>query len=146
MEAYRKTPGTIGTVRWEDRLLAAQPHQRGLSVEGDRERISAGRHASPDPFVQCAASGHDPLAGLFPAGHRGSAGDAHQPRLLRISPAEGRTHRATTVNAPPGADDENPPPASPTNEHAFGVDDGPDHFSASDPVPDLGHFNQALLG
>jgi hypothetical protein len=32
LEAYRKTPGTIGTVRRADRMLAAQLHQRGLSV------------------------------------------------------------------------------------------------------------------
>jgi hypothetical protein len=32
LEAYRKTPGTIGTVRRPDRLLAAQLHQRGISV------------------------------------------------------------------------------------------------------------------
>ena len=33
LEAYRKTPGTMGTVRRADRLLAAQLHQRGLSVK-----------------------------------------------------------------------------------------------------------------
>ena len=32
LEAYRRTPGTMGTVRSADRLLAAQLHQRGLSV------------------------------------------------------------------------------------------------------------------
>jgi hypothetical protein len=32
LEAYRKTPGTIGTVRRADRLLAAQLYQRGLSL------------------------------------------------------------------------------------------------------------------
>lgn len=32
LEAYRKTPGTMGTVRRPDRMLAAQLHQRGLSV------------------------------------------------------------------------------------------------------------------
>ena len=31
-EAYRKTPGTMGTVRRADRMLAAQLYQRGLSV------------------------------------------------------------------------------------------------------------------
>ena len=31
LEAYRKTPGTMGTVRRADRLLAAQLYQRGLS-------------------------------------------------------------------------------------------------------------------
>ena len=33
LEAYRKTPGTMGTVRRADRLLAAQLHQRGLSLK-----------------------------------------------------------------------------------------------------------------
>ena len=32
LEAYRQTPGTLGTVRRADRLLAAQLYQRGLSV------------------------------------------------------------------------------------------------------------------
>ena len=30
LEAYRKTPGTIGTVRRPDRVLAAQLYQRGV--------------------------------------------------------------------------------------------------------------------
>ena len=33
LEAYRKTPGTTGTVRRADRLLAAQLYQRGLSAK-----------------------------------------------------------------------------------------------------------------
>ena len=32
LEAYRKTPGTMGTVRRADRLLAAQLYERGISV------------------------------------------------------------------------------------------------------------------
>ena len=32
LEAYRKTPGTMGSVRRADRTLAAQLFQRGLSV------------------------------------------------------------------------------------------------------------------
>src|SRR5271169_3822143 len=32
LEAYRKTPGTMGTVRRADRVLAAQLHQRGVAV------------------------------------------------------------------------------------------------------------------
>ena len=32
LEAYRKTPGTSGTIRCPDRLLAAQLFQRGVSV------------------------------------------------------------------------------------------------------------------
>ena len=33
LEAYRKTPGTTGTVRRADRTLAARLYQRGLSVK-----------------------------------------------------------------------------------------------------------------
>jgi hypothetical protein len=32
LEAYRKTPGTMGAVRRADRTLAAQLYQRGVSV------------------------------------------------------------------------------------------------------------------
>jgi hypothetical protein len=32
LEAYRKTPGTMGTVRRPDRVVALQLHQRGISV------------------------------------------------------------------------------------------------------------------
>ena len=33
LEVYRKTPGTMGTVRRADRQLASQLYQRGLSVK-----------------------------------------------------------------------------------------------------------------
>ncbi len=33
LEAYRTTPGTCGSVRRPDRLLAAQLHQRGVPLE-----------------------------------------------------------------------------------------------------------------
>jgi hypothetical protein len=33
LEAYQKTPGTTGTVRRADRMLAAQLYQRGLSLK-----------------------------------------------------------------------------------------------------------------
>ena len=33
LDAYRKMPGTMGTVRRPDRLLAAQLHQRGVPLE-----------------------------------------------------------------------------------------------------------------
>ena len=32
LEAYRKTPGTMGTVRRADRILAMQLYQRGVSA------------------------------------------------------------------------------------------------------------------
>lgn len=33
LDAYRATPGTCGTVRRPDRLLATQMHQRGVPLE-----------------------------------------------------------------------------------------------------------------
>jgi hypothetical protein len=42
LEAYRKTPGTMGTVRRADRLLATQRYQRRLSVKVNRKRVGAG--------------------------------------------------------------------------------------------------------
>src|SRR5205807_45141 len=104
-------------------------------AEGHRKCIGAGCHASPDSAVRSTTSGHDSLAGLFPACHRGSAGGARQPGVLRISSVQARTHRATSVNAPPARMMETTPhacgvddtarPSSLTNEHAFGVDDAP---------------------
>ncbi len=32
LDAYRKTPGAMGTIRRPDRLLAAQLHQRGVPL------------------------------------------------------------------------------------------------------------------
>ena len=33
LEAYRQTPGTTGTIRRPDRMLAVQLYQRGISVQ-----------------------------------------------------------------------------------------------------------------
>ena len=33
LESYRQTPGTMGTIRRADRMLAAQLYRRGLSVK-----------------------------------------------------------------------------------------------------------------
>ena len=69
LEAYRKTPGTMGTVRRADRMLAAQLYQRGLSVrviENALVLAAARRLIRP---ADATAFGHHSLAGLFPAGH-----------------------------------------------------------------------------
>ena len=41
LEAYQKTPGTMGTVRRADRMLAAQLYQRGLSLNRSSPKFSA---------------------------------------------------------------------------------------------------------
>jgi hypothetical protein len=40
VEAYRTTPGTCGTVRRPDRLLAAQLHQRGVPLEAAENALT----------------------------------------------------------------------------------------------------------
>ena len=55
LEAYRQTPGTMGTVRRADRMVAAQLYQRGLSVKvienalvlAASRRLIRPAHASP---------------------------------------------------------------------------------------------------
>jgi hypothetical protein len=50
LEAYRKTPGTMGTVRRADRMLAAQLYQRGVSatvIENALVLAATRRHIRP---------------------------------------------------------------------------------------------------
>jgi hypothetical protein len=50
LDAYRKTPGTMGTVRRPDRLLAAQLYQRGvplMAVESAMVLAASRRMARP---------------------------------------------------------------------------------------------------
>ena len=54
LEAYRKTPGTTGTVRHADRILAAQLYQRGISVsviENAFVLAAVRRRAFPSPAL-----------------------------------------------------------------------------------------------
>jgi hypothetical protein len=63
LEAYRKTPGTMGTVRRADRLLAAQLYERGISVSvienafvlAATRRLVRPAHASPLGTVRSLA-------------------------------------------------------------------------------------------
>ena|SRR5215469_10338846 len=48
---------------------------------------------------RCAPIRHDSLAGVFPAGDRGSAAIAVQPAVLRISPPQAGTHRVYPVGS-----------------------------------------------
>src|SRR3954467_4149674 len=91
LEAYRKTPGTVGTVRRADRLLATQLYQRGLSVKVIENALvlAAARRLIRPP--DAPALGHDSLAGLLLAGNRGTAGAARQSELLRVSPPQACT-------------------------------------------------------
>ena len=42
LEAYRKTPGTLGTVRRPDRMLAAQLFRRGVSLSAIENALVLG--------------------------------------------------------------------------------------------------------
>ena len=66
LEAYRKTPGTMGTVRRPDRILAAQLYQRGvaLSVIENALVLAAARFISV-PSRSCGTH-PDEKGRLFP--------------------------------------------------------------------------------
>src|SRR5674476_294048 len=122
--------------------------------ECSRKRIRAGGGAPPDASRRCPAVGHDSLAGLFPAGDRGSARHACQPGVLPARTPQTPTDRSGRVAAESfsnqlptrafGADDGNArrtPAAwiillslSRSSRHAFGVDESPP-ISLLSPVP-----------
>src|ERR1700675_1341788 len=115
LAAYRKTPGTMGTVRRSDRVLAAQLYQRGVSVRGIE-----------NAFVLAAARRLMRLADAPPLGTIRSLAYflpvIEEVLGLRVSPdyfqylrPQARTDRADTVG---------PPRRSPANPRAFGADDG----------------------
>ena len=109
LEAYRKTPGTMGTVRRADRMLAAQLYQRGVSLKVIENALVLAatrrliRPADAPPLGTIRS-----LAYFLPVIEEVLA-TARQPGLLRISPVQARTHRATSVNAPPARMMENHP-------------------------------------
>ena len=109
LEAYRKTPGTMGTVRRADRLLAAQLYQRGLSLKViENALVLAATRRLIRPSEAPPLGTIRSLAYFLPVIEEVLA-IARQPGLLRISPVQARTHRATSVNAPPARMMENHP-------------------------------------
>src|SRR5437016_5203930 len=143
LEAYRKTPGTMRTVRRTDRVVAAQLYQRGVSVsviENAFVLVAARRLMRPadaPPLVTIRS-----LAYFLPVieevlGLRVSPGYFQYLRhkLERVA-SHGRPSSSLQLTMRAfGADDANPhctpaawmisPDPPPTNEHAFGVDDDP---------------------
>src|SRR5471030_2653429 len=71
------------------------PTRRGR--ERDRKRIRVGGGAPPDASRRCPAIGHDSLAGIFPAGDRGSARHARQPGVLPARTPQARKDRPRSV-------------------------------------------------
>ncbi len=109
LDAYRRTPGTIGAVRRPDRLLAAQLHQRGVPLTAVENALVLGRGSPPAASRYRPAATHRALLGVLPPGDRGSAGTQGQRRLLstRPPPASALPLRLTAT--------------PPTRGHAFGV-------------------------
>ncbi len=68
LESYRKTPGTTGTIRSADRLLAEHLYERGLSVRVIENALGVGCRTAADSAGRCAAARHGSLAGLLSAG------------------------------------------------------------------------------
>jgi hypothetical protein len=110
LEAYRKTPGTMGTVRRADRLLAAQLYQRGLSLKViENALVLAATRRLIRPSEAPPLGTIRSLAYFLPVIEEVLASHVSQPGVLRISPVQARTHRATSVNAPPARMMENHP-------------------------------------
>jgi hypothetical protein len=68
LEAYLKTPGTTGTVRRPDRLLASPTATTRGATGGGRKRFCVGSGPPPDTASRCPSPGHDSLAGIFSSG------------------------------------------------------------------------------
>ena len=90
LSAYRQTPGTTGTIRRPDRLLAAQLYARGVplhTVENALVLAASRRLFRP---TACSAPRHDSLPGLLSPRHQRGARTHRQPRLLPIPPPPNR--------------------------------------------------------
>ena len=77
--AYRQTPGTAGTIRRPDRLLAAQLYARGVplcAVENAFVLAAARRLIRP---AECSTTLHHSLPGLLLTGDRRSARITREP-------------------------------------------------------------------
>jgi hypothetical protein len=124
VKAYRKTPGTMGTVRRADRMLAAQLYQRGTSIQVVENAIMSAaarrlmRPADAPPLGTIRS-----LADCLPVIEEG-LGMRVSPDYFPISPPQARPDCASTVapsSAPAprtlAADDGKP------NPHAYGMDD-----------------------
>jgi hypothetical protein len=95
LEAYRKTPGTMGTVRRADRMLAAELYQRGVSLT-----------AIENAFVLAATRRLSRPAGAPPLGTIRSLAYflpvIEEVRELRVNPDYFRYLRHRLANPAPG--------------------------------------------
>ena len=97
LEAYRKTPGTMGTVRRPDRMLAAQLYQRGVSVSViENAFVLAAARRLMRPADAPPLSTIRSLAYFLPVIEE-VLDMRVSPELLPISPPQARTDRATAV-------------------------------------------------
>ena len=161
LDGYRNTPGTTGTVRRPDRMLAAQLYQRGISVTVIENAMAlAAARRLMRPVIAPPLGTIRSLAYFLPV--------IEEVLELRVSPdyfryvrPAPRTHPSATVGI--GT-------ASPLLVRAFGADDGTatrtpsawmispgtqlsparlrraSRYANLSAVPRLGHFCRALLG
>ena len=109
LEAYRKTPGTMGTVRRADRLLAAQLYQRGLSLKViENALVLAATRRLIRPSEAPPLGTIRSLAYFLPVIEEVLASHV-SPEYFEYLRSQARTHRATSVNAPPARMMENHP-------------------------------------
>ena len=86
--AYRQTPGTAGTIRRPDRLLAAQLHDRGVPLRAVENALvlAAARRLIRPP--EAPPLGTVRSLAYFSPVIEGSARTPYQPRLLPVSPPQ----------------------------------------------------------
>src|SRR5438132_28326 len=116
LEAYRQTPGTAGTVRRPDRVLAGQLYQRGVSVTVIVNAfVLAASRRTMRPADVAPLGAIRSLAYFLPVIEE-VARLARQPGLFPIPPSQARTGRPNAVGPPSHS--------PPTPVRAFGADDG----------------------
>jgi hypothetical protein len=75
LDAYRQIPGTTGNVRRQDRLLAAQLHDRAVPLNTVENALilAAARRLLRPAYATPLAPGYRALPSVLPTHHRRSA-------------------------------------------------------------------------
>ena len=110
LDAYRKTPGTTGTARRPDRLLAAQLHQRGVPMAAiENAMILAAARRLIRPAGSPTLGNIRSLAYFLPV--------IDEVLRLRVSPDYFRYLRQKIAHATTSAMQLNPCPGNPLSNH-----------------------------
>ena len=89
LTAYRQTPGTTGTIRRPDRLVAAQLYARGVPLHTVENALvlAASRHSSAPPMLRPSPRF---APWLISPRHQRGARTRRQPRLLPLPSSPNR--------------------------------------------------------